>query len=228
MAGSPASACRLALLLGLDVSASVDAQEDLLQRQGLAAAMLSDPVHAALFDNGEPPVALAVFEWSGRTQHDILLNWTMIEDEADLFKAAATVAASVRQEGEYPTSMGAALGYASRLLAEAPACTRQVIDLSGDGIHNDSYPPSTAYRVFPLEGVTVNGLVIEPQPQPGEEEDDVYGYYVSEVIRGPGSFVITAKGFEDYERAMRVKLERELRALALGALDIPSGDERPG
>ena len=40
---SPALAedCRLALVLALDVSGSVDAQEDLLQREGLAHALLA-------------------------------------------------------------------------------------------------------------------------------------------------------------------------------------------
>ncbi|WP_373352921.1 DUF1194 domain-containing protein [Pseudoroseicyclus sp. CXY001] len=220
---APAHACRLALVLGLDVSASVDQREDLLQRQGLAAALLSDGVQEALFGSGEPPVAIAAFEWSGRVNHDVMLDWRLIETEEDLLDAAAAITASRRHDDEFPTSIGAALGFASRMLSEAPACTRAVIDLSGDGVHNDSYPPSTAYRVFPLEGVTVNGLVIEGGVNGAGEVEDVYTHYLREVIRGPGAFVIAAEGFDDYERAMRVKLERELRAMALGALDMPGG-----
>ncbi|MEL6211423.1 MAG: aminotransferase class I/II-fold pyridoxal phosphate-dependent enzyme [Pseudomonadota bacterium] len=43
----PAAACRLALLLALDVSSSVDAREDQLQRGGLAAALVAPEVVAA-------------------------------------------------------------------------------------------------------------------------------------------------------------------------------------
>jgi hypothetical protein len=62
---SPAVAgdCRLALVLALDVSSSVDRHEHRLQRQGLARALLAPEVVRA-FLIGDP-VALYVFEWSG-------------------------------------------------------------------------------------------------------------------------------------------------------------------
>ena len=49
-----ASECRLALLLAMDVSSSVDAVEDRLQRGGTAAALLSDPVRRAFFASDLP------------------------------------------------------------------------------------------------------------------------------------------------------------------------------
>ena len=67
LAASPAALaqdCRLALLLALDVSASVDEAEHRLQREGLAAALLSPEVLDPLL-NGPGPVALAVY--SGAT-----------------------------------------------------------------------------------------------------------------------------------------------------------------
>ncbi|MEL6103903.1 MAG: DUF1194 domain-containing protein, partial [Pseudomonadota bacterium] len=67
--------CRLALLLALDVSSSVDMVEDDLQRGGLAAALVAPEVRAA-FLAGPDPVALAVFEWSGRYNQEIILDWT--------------------------------------------------------------------------------------------------------------------------------------------------------
>ena len=69
VAGLGASAapaeCRQALALGLDVSGSVDAGEYALQLGGLAAALESADVRAALLDIPELPVHLTVFEWSG-------------------------------------------------------------------------------------------------------------------------------------------------------------------
>ncbi|MGC9371561.1 MAG: DUF1194 domain-containing protein, partial [Paracoccaceae bacterium] len=70
--------CRLALLLALDVSSSVDAGEDRLQREGLAAALLSPAVTEALLETPDAPVALAAYEWSGRYQQKVLLDWQLI------------------------------------------------------------------------------------------------------------------------------------------------------
>ena len=53
-------------------------------------------------------------------------------------------------------------------------------------------------------GVTVNGLVIET------EDDDLTGYYWENVITGPGAFVVTANGFEEYPKRIRQKLMREV------------------
>ncbi|MEO0865387.1 MAG: DUF1194 domain-containing protein, partial [Pseudomonadota bacterium] len=78
----PAAACRLALLLALDVSSSVDAREDQLQRGGLAAALVAPEVVAA-FLASEDPVALAAFEWSGRYNQEILFDWILINSPAD-------------------------------------------------------------------------------------------------------------------------------------------------
>lgn len=39
------------------------------------------------------------------------------------------------------------------------------------------------------------------------------------MIHGPGAFLEIADGFEDFERAMRRKLEREMGVLSLGALE---------
>ncbi|MGQ0485867.1 MAG: DUF1194 domain-containing protein, partial [Hyphomicrobiales bacterium] len=39
------------------------------------------------------------------------------------------------------------------------------------------------------------------------------GYYRDRVITGAGSFVEPARGFEDFARAIREKLLRELRPL---------------
>ena len=38
-------------------------------------------------------------------------------------------------------------------------------------------------------------------------------YYARKVISGPGSFVITAQNYDDFARAMKLKLLREIRVL---------------
>ncbi|SFO83800.1 DUF1194 domain-containing protein [Tranquillimonas alkanivorans] len=209
--------CRLALLLALDVSSSVDADEDALQRSGLARALVAPEVRDAVFAVPGEPVALAVYEWSGRYQQDVLLDWTLLRAPADLEAASQAIAGSRRGHAEFPTALGYAVGYSARLFARAPECLFRTLDVSGDGVNNDGFPPRLAYENFPLEGVTVNGLPI------GGHDPEVFAFYGTEVLRGPGAFLEVAENFEDYERAMRRKLVREIGARVVGAAPADGG-----
>jgi len=218
LVATPAEACRLALVLALDVSSSVDAGEDRLQRNGLAAALLAPEVEAAFFASPNP-VALQVFEWSGQRNQTDLMDWMLIRSPADLRLAASTLAKSQRGTSDMPTAMGYALGYAAIKLQKAPDCLFQTIDMAGDGANNDGFSPGNAYAAFPFEGVTVNGLVIvAPDTSP-------LAYYETEVIRGPNAFVEVAAGFADFENAMRRKLVRELSAQVIGRIQSEMGDQ---
>ena len=217
---SPLSAqeeCRLALQLGLDVSASVDADEYRLQVDGLAAALI-DPTVVAAFLNGPGPVALSIFEWSGRFQQDVIVDWVLITGEADLLQVAETVARSSRRNQDFPTALGYALGFAASRFELAPPCLFQTLDISGDGQNNDGFPPVAAFDHFPFEGITVNGLAI------GGASREIAEYYFNEVIRGPGAFVEYAATHHDFAEVMRRKLERELRALILGQAEPGAGE----
>ena len=214
---SPLSAteCRLALALALDISSSVDATEDILQRQGVAAALIAPEVEEAFFAS-PLPVAIAVYEWSGNFNQVLLLDWTVIETRADLVAAAYQIGQSKRSANDSPTAMGHALAYGSRLLERAPRCLFNTIDLSGDGINNNGYGPRTAYKHFPFDTITVNGLVINAADFEGEI--DLIPFFQENVLHGPGAFLEIADGFKDFERAMRRKLERELRGAVLSEL----------
>lgn len=210
-----AETCRLALALAMDISTSVDENEDVLQRQGLAAALIAPEVVEAFFSS-PAPVALAVYEWSGRTTQRVILNWTMINSETDLLVAASTVQQSVRSDSGSATAMGYALAFGATLMQQAPPCLFNTIDLSGDGTNNDGYGPDSAYRHFPFQNVVVNGLVINAADFEGELF--LIPFFENNVLHGPGAFLEIAQGFEDFERAMRRKLERELKGLQIGAL----------
>lgn len=212
----PAQACRLALVLAIDVSSSVDAGEDDLQRAGLASALIDPDVQAAFLVNSDP-VALYVFEWSGRFKEAELQGWTMIRGPEDLLAAASAIGRSARSQTEFPTALGSALGHAAIQLTKAPRCAAQTIDMAGDGINNEGFGPREAYVAFPFDGVVVNGLVV------AQDDDAIETYYRDEVIRGPAAFVEVADGFEDYAAAMRRKLLRELTSQMMGAADMPKG-----
>ncbi len=201
--------CRLALLLALDVSSSVDSREDRLQRKGLANALLAEDVQKAILSVPGQFVALAAFEWSGRYSQQINLDWVLLENEARIRAAADAIRESSRSRSDLPTAIGHAAGFAAGLLSEAPDCLAQTIDVSGDGENNEGFPPKIAYRHFGQDFVTVNGLAI------GGKGGDLPGYYRRELIKGPGAFVIEADDFADFERAMKQKLIRETEAKAV-------------
>jgi hypothetical protein len=207
-----AAECRLALVLAMDVSASVDAEEDGLQRGGMAAALLAPEVADAFLSDPGAPVVLGVYEWSGRYAQTVLLPWTWIETPADLTRAAEAIGGSVRRDDDLPTALGDALGFGAGLFAKGPHCAARTLDVAGDGVTNDGFPPASAYKAFPFEGIVVNGLAIQGG------KDDVAAYYRDAMIRGPGAFVIEAAGFGDYERAMREKLLRELSGPVIGMI----------
>ena len=210
---APVDACRLALVLALDVSSSVDDGEDRLQRDGLAAALIAPDVQAAFLSSPDP-VAVFVFEWSGRHNQLGLTDWVMIEGPADLLHLSERIAQSTRSNDDFPTAMGYALGHAAVRMRDAPDCRARTIDVSGDGKNNEGFGPQLAYGAFDFAEVTVNGLVITGAGQTPSTE--LVGYFRDEVIRGPGAFVEVAAGFADYERAMRRKLIREVSAQMVG------------
>lgn len=210
-----AAECRLALLLGLDISSSVDESEDALQRGGMVAALTAPEVEAAFFAV-DAPVALGVFEWSGRYNQEVVLDWTIIDSRAALVQAAETVARSKRSHNEFPTAMGEALSFAADMLARAPQCVQQTIDIAGDGENNEGDGPQAAYALPAFERITVNGLVVANAAD-FQTEDRLTQFYAQKVLHGPGSFMVVADGFEDYTRAMRKKLERELGVAVMGA-----------
>lgn len=212
LAAAPVEACRLALVLALDVSSSVDADEHALLRQGMATALLAPEVEAAFFASPDP-VAIQIFEWSGQRDQANLLNWTMVREPDDLRLAAQSLVNNQRSFSTMPTALGYALGYASIQLRDAPACLFQTIDMAGDGVNNDGFGPASAYAAFAFDGVTVNGLAITGS------EDGLQRYYENEVIRGSNAFVEVAAGFADFEDAMRRKLVRELSAQIIGRID---------
>lgn len=217
--GNASERCRQALLLGLDVSGSVDSREYRLQLDGLAAALLHPDVQSALLSMPETPVRIAVFEWSSPVDQTLIQPWRSINSANDLNALASRLTSTKRTPSEQSTGLGTAMLYGADLLSQQSECWIQTFDISGDGKANTGpNPKDLPERVF--EGITINALVIGADPlDHGDnrqaEIGELSSYYNAYVIRGAGSFVEVAVGFDDYERAMVRKLLRELQGLIL-------------
>ncbi len=215
------AACRQALALGLDVSASVDGEEYRLQLDGLATALNSAEVQNVLFMQPEAPVHILVYEWSGPSDQTVIVSWTPLVSPSDLARVSATLRSHPRSAAAPTTAIGSAMLAGFRYLGEQPACWKRTLDLSGDGHSNTGPRPQDIGDHRIPTGVIVNGLVIGSGDLRGDDErfadiKELSSYYISNVIRGPGSFVEAALGFEDYAAAMERKLLRELTSLVLG------------
>jgi len=225
LAQTAGAACRQALALGLDVSWSVDQREYALQLGGLAAAMLDEDVQSTLLGMPSAPVALAIYEWSGRANQALILDWTKITTPGDIAHIAALLRVREPPDGVRTTAIGRAITYGGDLLARAPECWKYTLDISGDGRNNDGHRPKNAKTHPMFRTAIINGLVIgaaEPSAIKGVDKEigRLQNYYRQEVIHGPGAFIETAVGFRDFEKAMRRKLLREL-TLAVAAADPP-------
>lgn len=195
--------CRLALVLAMDVSRSVDAADFVLQTEGLAAALEDEAVRAAFFGPAGD-VALTVFQWSGEDHQEVLLDWVMIRRPEDLAPVSAAIRRATPPEVPQLTALGAALDYGRQLLDLGPACARRVIDMAGDGQNNRGPGLATVRGWHDWEGITVNALAV------GEHEMGLVRYFESQLILGRGAFVMPAERHADFPQAIRRKLIREL------------------
>lgn len=217
-----AAECRIALVLALDVSGSVNETEYRQQLDGLASALGSDEVRAAILTGGGS-VNLAAFEWSSQNHQFVVQPWIELDSHARIDNAVARIQAYRKQRAGLKTALSTALLFAAELLEEQSSCWQQTIDVSGDGKNNIGPSVPQVYRLSAFNRITVNALVVgepvslrEVAQDDAPTKKDLKRYFERSVIHGPGAFALVANGYEDYARAMRRKLLRELSAPVLG------------
>ena len=197
--------CRLALVLAIDVSRSVDSREYRQQLQGLAQALRDEEVQAVLLDRGAP-VALASFEWSSPGHQRLITDWALLLNIHHVEVMALQLDRTERSALGHHTAIGAALVYAKELLERAPDCAQQVIDLSSDGYNNQGPTPEAVYASNDFSAISVNALVVSGLKRPVLQQ-----YFEERVIHGFGAFAVPTESYEDYAEAIKRKLLRELR-----------------
>jgi hypothetical protein len=208
-AGS-AKAAALALVLAIDVSASVTPDSYLLQRDGIARAFAS-PRLAEAISAMPGGIEALVLEWSDPDSIAVTVDWTRVADASSADRYAAAVRAT-RRSSAGTTAIGPALLAAAAAFDRLPEpAERRVIDISGDGIANFGLPPAAARDRIVAGGIAINGLAIET------EEPWLAGYYRNNVIGGPSAFVVIARTFEDFASAMLQKLLQEIADASVSA-----------
>ncbi|WP_323776740.1 DUF1194 domain-containing protein [Leisingera sp.] len=195
------AACDLALVLAVDVSGSVDADEYRVQMDGLAEGLRDGVVSEALV---KARAQVLLVQWSGESRQEVTLPWAPVRSFADVEALARQIEQAPRPWRNYSTAVGEALLLALDQFSAVPDCRRRVIDISGDGFSNEGVEPRAAHGALSALGVTVNAIAIE------QSEPDLTAYFYENVIRGDGAFVVTAASFDDYPARIRKKLVREV------------------
>jgi hypothetical protein len=201
--GAPVAGAGLALVLAVDVSASVTADSYVLQHDGIARAF-EDP---RLFDAiAAVPggIEALVLEWSDPDRIAVTVGWRRIDNRCSAAAFAAAVRRTERTSNGL-TAIGPALLASAAEFEHLPErAARRVIDISGDGIANFGLAPALARNRIVAAGISINGLAILT------EEPWLAGYYDSNVIGGPGAFVVVAHDFGSFADAILRKLVREV------------------
>ena len=204
----------LLLVLSSDVSRSIDAPKFKLQRDGYAAAIVNPRVIQAIRSGALGKIAISFVEWSGVRQQEIVVDWTVIRDEATAKDFSAQIIQAPRAFRDR-TSISGAIDFAMAQLARAPFhANRHTIDVSGDGIHNEGRAVTDARDEAIAKGVTINGLVILGEQRiPNFHTNPPGGldaYYRNNVIGGPGAFVMVAENFSSFGQTIHNKLSAEI------------------
>ena len=209
------------LVLAVDVSGSIDEYEFQLQRKGYSDAFLDPRVLDAIRANPLQRIAVSMVEWSGAQNQAVIVDWTLVRDEASARAFAEAVLKPPRSSGRW-TSISGGIDFSMAMFERSPfQAQRRVIDVSGDGVNNSGRPAEAARDEAVKAGGTINGLAIlndrpnpfgnfyQPPPVPLDE------YYADKVIGGVGAFMITTNDFEGFERAVVQKLVREIAGLTV-------------
>lgn len=202
----------LALTLLLDASGSVDATEFNLQKTGYVDAFNNPATWAAINDGAIGQIALSYAYWSGDTDFDQALDWTLIDSESAMNGFASAIDATSRPfSGQ--TAVGDALadGAAFDPFSNGFNPTRWVMDISGDGCTNDGITASSGRTAALSAGVDeINGLVIQPTNTCfSAPEANVLEHYETQVVSA-GGFVSVAEDFDDFGDAIDNKIIREV------------------
>ena len=217
-AGGPPAATRsgepvdVELVLAVDMSWSMDAEEQEIQRQGYAAAFRSEEVQKAILDGVHRRVAVMYLEWAGTFSHTVVVPWTLIDSRESADAFAYSLATEEPERGRR-TSISSAIDYATPLFDDNGFDgLKRVIDISGDGPNNQGRPVTEARDETVARGVTINGLPLMTSGGGSSwgSIPELDKYYSGCVIGGPGAFMIPVNDWSQFPDAVRRKLVMEL------------------
>ncbi len=217
------------LALGVDISYSMDPDEQALQREGYIKALTSREFLQALRQGINGKIAVTYFEWAGYSERRVVVPWRLIEgpESADAF--VGEIAATPYRRAAR-TSISGAIEFGAQLFENSGfRGIRRVIDISGDGANNNGQLVTISRDATVAKGITINGLPIVAKRLNYATMDierlDIY--YEDCVIGGPGAFVVPIESRDKFIEATRTKLVLEIAGRMPEARVIPVSADKP-
>jgi Protein of unknown function (DUF1194) len=224
----------LQLVLAVDVSYSMDPEEQRLQREGYVQAIVAPEVIDAVKRGLIGKIAVTYVEWAGAFDQQVIVGWRIIDGQASAEAFAAELHAKPLRRAFRTSISGGITASAALFESSGLSSQRRVIDVSGDGANNNGPPVEPARDDALAKGVTINGLPIMLRRPDSRSMDieNLDAYYQDCVVGGPGAFVIPIKAMEEFISATRRKLILEVAGppgpaiLPTGAHVVPAQSER--
>ena len=190
--------CAVALVLLMDVSASVSEAEWAKQRDGTAEA-INHPTIQRTIENLDGGIAVKVLAFGGKAE--VVVPWQTVKS-AEQADALSIKIKNVPRRAQMATEIGKALDTASDQFATAPcAPERKVIDISTDGIDYEA-PTRAARDKAQNAQITVNAIGVGTN---NEIETFLRDHTITE-----DGFAVISEGWDDFARAIRRKIIREI------------------
>ena len=217
------------LVIAVDVSYSMDPDEQALQREGYIQALTSREFMQALHEGATGRIAITYFEWAGQFDQKIIMPWRLIEGPESADSVAAEIAAAPYRRASR-TSISGGLIFAKPLFDHSGyRGLRRVIDVSGDGTNNAGALIVPTRDDVLAAGITINGLpIMLKRPVRGTMDiENLDIYYEDCVIGGPGAFVVPIHERKQFIEATRTKLVLEISGREPTPRVIPVSSQAP-
>lgn len=193
----------LELQLLVDVSGSISTSEFQLQRDGYEAAFRDATIISKIESGVLGSIAVQFIEWSSANGQDVVVNWFLISD-ALTSNAFADLIRDAGRSFSGNTAPGSAINFGASLFGNTHTGSRQVMDISGDGIQNTGADTSDARDAALGLGIdTINGITIGANAS-------LTSFYANNVVGGANAFLTNAASFGDFAGAINAKISREI------------------
>jgi hypothetical protein len=211
---SAADRVDLQLVLAVDVSRSMDANEQHVQRGGYVAAFRDPDVIKAITSGAYGKITVMYVEWSSAFYQHVVIPWQTIGSDQDAIAFSDRLAAAPITIDSRTSISGGLLFAAGAFSQSGVDSDRRSIDVSGDGANNDGQPLGPVRDQLVQQGITINGLpiLIDPSPVFAPGPVSLADYYQDCVIGGPDAFVIPITNLNQFADAIRRKLILEIAA----------------
>ena len=97
----------LALVIAVDISYSMDPDEQELQREGFAEAFRSPLVHDAIRHGMLGRIGVTYMEWAGADEQQVIIPWTVLDNSESLMAFADRIASIALAAGAAHVGLGA-------------------------------------------------------------------------------------------------------------------------